>query len=113
MMMTKKIKIIVLFIAVTSLITLMKTTQVTTTSNQNDLIELTINELSEFNGTDPKKPIYIVMDNLIYDVTKGEKYYKTGGAYHDLAGKDSTKDLNIAGGSIIKRKYPVIGKIVE
>lgn len=76
-------------------------------------LNLTVDQLSEFNGTDPEKPIYIAMDGLIYDVSVGKKYYQPDGAYHYIAGKDATTELHIAGGDIIKRKYPVIGKLIE
>lgn len=76
-------------------------------------IDLTVEELSEFDGTDPEKPIYIGMEGYIYDVTQGKKYYQPDGSYHYLAGKDSTIDLKIAGGDIIKKKYPVVGRILD
>ncbi|KKR31495.1 MAG: hypothetical protein UT63_C0068G0005 [Candidatus Gottesmanbacteria bacterium GW2011_GWC2_39_8] len=68
-----------------------------------------VSELSKFNGTDPNKPIYIAYNGEVYDVSGGRNFYKPGGTYHFLAGRDSTSELNIAGGAIIKRKYPVIG----
>lgn len=74
--------------------------------------EFSIDQLTEFDGSDPEKPIYIGMDGLVYDVSEGRKFYEPEGSYHFLAGKDSSKDLKIAGGDIIKRKYPVVGKLV-
>lgn len=74
-------------------------------------IEFTLDELSQYNGTDPDLPILLALDGLVYNVTSGKKFYFLGGPYHDLAGKDSSKELHIAGGEIIKRKYPVVGKL--
>lgn len=73
----------------------------------------TLEELAQYNGTDSEKPIYLALNGLVYDVSGGREYYETGGSYHWLAGKDSSKDLNLIGGDIIKRKYPVIGKLVQ
>jgi predicted heme/steroid binding protein len=69
-------------------------------------------ELALYNGSDPTKPIYLGMNGLVYDVTAGREYYQPGGTYHWLAGKDSSADLNLVGGEIIKRKYPVVGSLV-
>lgn len=67
--------------------------------------------LQPFNGTDPGKPIYIGLNGLVYDVSSGQDFYQSGGPYHDLAGRDSSKELNLIGGAIIKRKYPVVGRL--
>ncbi len=77
------------------------------------LPEFTVAQLAEFNGTDPNKPIYIGMDGLVYDVSAGRNFYETDAVYHYLAGRDSSEDLKIAGADIIKRKYPVIGTIIQ
>lgn len=71
----------------------------------------TLQELGRFNGTEPKLPIYLSLDGNIYDVTKGKEFYKVGGPYHYLAGKDSSIELHLVGGDIIKRKYPIVGKL--
>lgn len=66
--------------------------------------------LKKYNGTDPTLPIYLALDGYVYDVTKGKEFYVSGGPYHYLAGKDSSFELNMVGGDIIKRKYPIIGR---
>lgn len=66
-------------------------------------------QLLTFDGSDPQKPIYLALDGLVYDVTPGKEFYQTGGPYHYLAGKDSSDKLHLVGGSIIKRKYKIIG----
>ena len=85
-----------------------KEVAISVTSN---LTEFSLEELAKFDGTDPQKPIYIGMNGLVYDVTEGRNYYEPNGSYHFLAGKDSSDQLNLIGGDIIKRKYPVIGKL--
>ena len=75
--------------------------------------EFTLRELAEYNGTDAGKQVLLAMDGYVYDVTTGrEKYYDPGKPYHMLAGADDTTLLHIAGGDIIARKYPVIGRLV-
>ncbi len=68
-------------------------------------------DLQAYDGTDPTQPIYMGLEGYVYDVTAGSSFYAVGGDYHYLAGKDSTSDLAIFGGDIIKRKYPIIGKL--
>lgn len=75
--------------------------------------EITSEEIKEYNGTDSELPIYIALDGYVYDVSEGRKFYEEGGAYDYLAGKDSTKELSLIGGDIIKRKYPIIGTYIE
>jgi len=70
-------------------------------------------ELKRFDGSSNSEPIYIGLNGLIYDVSSGRDYYKVDGPYHYLAGKDSSNELNLIGGGIIKKKYPVIGILVK
>ena len=74
---------------------------------------MTANQLSAYDGTDPKKPIYLGFEGNVYDVTAGKEYYVPGGTYHFLAGKDSTAELHIAGGDIIKTKYPIVARLAQ
>jgi predicted heme/steroid binding protein len=73
----------------------------------------TATELSQYIGIDPSKPILLALDGLVYDVTAGREFYQPGGSYHDLAGKDSSTELHLVGGDIIKRKYPVVGTFAK
>jgi predicted heme/steroid binding protein len=79
------------------------------TSGANIYNVFTASELAKYNGVDPKLPIYLALDGYIYDISKGREFYQVGGPYHDLAGKDSSKELHLVGGGIIKRKYPIVG----
>lgn len=56
-------------------------------------ITLTENELSEFSGKDPSKPIYISINGTIWDVTYGASNYGPKGAYHAFAGKEISRAL--------------------
>lgn len=80
-----------------------------TSAADKSLPTFTVDQLKEFDGSDPEKPIYLALDGAVYDVTAGKEYYQTDGSYHYLAGKDSSKELHLVGGNIIKEKYPVIG----
>jgi predicted heme/steroid binding protein len=76
----------------------------------NNLPIYTIDVLSIYNGDDLTKPVLIAYDGYVYDVSPGrEEFYNHGMDYHYLTGRDSTKELNIVGGSIIKKKYKIIG----
>lgn len=77
--------------------------------DSNPKLSLTLTELAQYNGNDPAKPIYLVFQGNIYDVTSGKEFYQPGGSYHYLAGADSTPDLELIGGNIIKVKYPIVG----
>lgn len=68
-------------------------------------------ELSKYDGSDANLPIYLAMDGYVYDITPGKEFYIPGGPYHDLAGKDSSAMLHIAGGGIIKNKYKIVGTL--
>lgn len=81
------------------------------TTNANNRV-FTVQELKKYNGVNPNLPIYLALDGNVYDVTVGKDYYKAGGPYHSLAGKDSSSELHLAGGSIIKRKYKIVGKLL-
>lgn len=56
-------------------------------------MELTALQLSEYNGTDPSKPIYVAVKGRIFDVTNGKSFYGPGGAYAMFAGKDASRAL--------------------
>jgi predicted heme/steroid binding protein len=71
---------------------------------------ISLDELKNYNGDDLSKPIYIGMNGYIYDVSKGYEFYKTGATYHYLAGKDSSEELNMIGGDIIAKKYPIVAR---
>jgi len=47
--------------------------------------------LTKFDGTDPKKPIYLAIDHDVYDVSEGKRTYGPGGSYHFMAGRDAAR----------------------
>ena len=73
----------------------------------------TSKELSRYDGSNPALPIYLALDGNVYDVTQGRKFYEAGGAYHSLAGRDSSAMLHLVGGDIIEKKYKIVGRLAE
>lgn len=54
-------------------------------------VTLTPAELALHNGTDPSLPIYIAINNTVFDVTAGKHTYGPGGSYSVFAGKHATR----------------------
>lgn len=52
---------------------------------------MTLDELSAYDGTDPKKPLYLAINGTIYDVSAGSRMYGPGGSYHVFAGTDASR----------------------
>ena len=52
---------------------------------------LTPAQLALFNGTDPTRPIFLAINNTIFDVTAGKHTYGPGGSYEVFAGRDATR----------------------
>lgn len=47
-------------------------------------------ELSFYNGEQGSKGLFLALLGQVFDVTKGEKHYGPGGAYHFMAGRDAS-----------------------
>ena len=56
-------------------------------------MEMTPQELLQYNGTDPSKPIYLAVKGRVFDVTAGKSFYGPGGPYAMFAGKDASRAL--------------------
>ncbi|ORY16471.1 hypothetical protein BCR34DRAFT_622406 [Clohesyomyces aquaticus] len=52
---------------------------------------LTDDQLRAYDGTDPKKPIYLALNGTIYDVSASPQTYGPGGSYHFFAGRDAAR----------------------
>lgn len=113
--MTKKVKTIIKITSIVVAILIFLLTILNLNNNVITAMEVglpiyTVNSIKEFDGTDQNKPVYIAYEGYVYDVSAGRNdYYDVGRDYHYLAGKDSTAELNIVGGSIIKKKYKIVG----
>lgn len=75
-----------------------------------DLPKYSSIEIASFNGSDANKPVYLALNGYVYDVSAGRNdFYNPGESYNYLVGRDSSNELNLFGGEIIKRKYKVVG----
>lgn len=76
-------------------------------------LELTLEELKEFNGKDGKAA-YIAVDGVIYDVSNSSRW--RNGEHNDFfAGNDLSEGIkNVSPHGIkVLERMPVVGKIVE
>jgi membrane-associated progesterone receptor component len=55
--------------------------------------DYSLDELSEYDGTDPSKPLLVAVRGHVYDVNRGRDFYGPGGPYAMFAGKDCTRAL--------------------
>ena len=80
---------------------------------EEDLIELTLEELAEFDGQDGQ-PAYIAVDGDIYDVTDSTRW-RNGQHNGYTAGNDLTEEIKtISPHGVSKLKtVPMIGRLKE
>ncbi|KAK0613341.1 hypothetical protein B0T14DRAFT_436372 [Immersiella caudata] len=52
---------------------------------------LTPEQLAQYDGTDPTKPIYLAINGTIYDVSSNPRTYGPGGSYQYFAGADASR----------------------
>jgi predicted heme/steroid binding protein len=120
--MNKKVKMVFIILVILNIVVLgsvsflwiqsdMRVNAIKNSKSTTQLKTFTLAELARYNGSNSTLPIYLALDGYVYDVTKGREFYQVGGPYHDLAGRDASKELHLVGGGIIKRKYPVVGKL--
>ncbi|CUM47112.1 uncharacterized protein AC631_03495 [Debaryomyces fabryi] len=57
----------------------------------NNYVNLTIDELSLYNGSDPKLPVYIGINGKVYDVSRSRGVYGPEGTYGFFSGKDAAR----------------------
>ncbi|KAL6581530.1 Membrane steroid-binding protein 2 [Orobanche minor] len=55
--------------------------------------EITDDELKQYDGSDPKKPLLMAIKGQIYDVTQSRSFYGPGGPYSLFAGRDASRAL--------------------
>lgn len=98
--------------------------------------EISVEELSQYDGSDPSKPIYLAVKGIIYDVSPAREMYGNGSGYSLFAGKDAScalgksslnaedchsdisnltsEELKVLDdwANFYRRKYNVVGKVV-
>jgi predicted heme/steroid binding protein len=80
----------------------------------NNLREISIQELRRCDGSSRKNPIYIAYNGLVYDVTTSS-FWRTG-LHRNLhwAGQDLTDELKQAPHSeLVFHKFPIAGKLQQ
>ncbi|GLU24237.1 hypothetical protein SLE2022_401870 [Rubroshorea leprosula] len=55
--------------------------------------EITEEELKQYDGLDPEKPLLMAIKGQIYDVSQSRMFYGPGGPYALFAGKDASRAL--------------------
>mmetsp|Transcript_98535 Transcript_98535/g.195458 ORF Transcript_98535/g.195458 Transcript_98535/m.195458 type:complete len:160 (+) Transcript_98535:126-605(+) len=55
--------------------------------------EWRLEELREFDGSDPQKPILLGVNGDVYNVWRGRDFYGKDGAYGAFAGRDASRQL--------------------
>lgn len=74
------------------------------------LLKYNEQQLAQYDGNDPTKPVLLALDGYVYDVSSGRQdFYNPDKSYHYLVGKDSSSELHLFGGEIIKKKYQIVG----
>jgi membrane-associated progesterone receptor component len=53
-------------------------------------------QLSQHDGSDPSKPVFLCVKGIIYDVSKSIGMYGPEGSYHNFAGKDASRALGMS-----------------
>lgn len=83
------------------------------TTIQQGKVELSLEELSKYNGENGN-PAYVAVDGVIYDVSKSTKW-QVGKHCRFTAGKDLTDAIKNESphGIILLSRLPAVGKIVE
>ena len=51
----------------------------------------TAEELLEFDGSDPSKPVYLAVKGVVFDVSERRQMYEPGKGYSVFAGRDASK----------------------
>ncbi|KZV36485.1 steroid binding protein [Dorcoceras hygrometricum] len=55
--------------------------------------EISEDELKQYDGSDPQKPLLMAIKGQIYDVSQSRMFYGPGGPYALFAGKDASRAL--------------------
>ncbi|GMG98812.1 hypothetical protein Nepgr_000652 [Nepenthes gracilis] len=62
-------------------------------NQQNKSMEFTSQQLKQYDGSVPSRPIYVAIKGRVFDVTTGVNFYGPGGPYSMFSGKDASRAL--------------------
>eukprot|EP00871_Galdieria_phlegrea_P003141 jgi/Galph1/3828/GphlegSOOS_G2465.1 len=51
----------------------------------------TLEQLGQYDGSDPNQPIYISIQGNVFDVSKGRRHYRKGETYNCLVGREASR----------------------
>lgn len=68
---------------------------------------LTLDQLKQYDGTNPSNPVYLSVKGRMFDVTTGKSFYRPGASYAMFAGKDASRAL----AKMSKNDEDVIGSL--
>ncbi|KAK7949001.1 membrane steroid-binding protein 2 [Apiospora aurea] len=54
-------------------------------------LQLTLEELAQFDGRNPESPVYLAINGTIYDVSANRRTYGPGGSYNIFSGVDASR----------------------
>ncbi|XP_041972681.1 membrane-associated progesterone receptor component 1-like [Aricia agestis] len=55
--------------------------------------DMTVAELKQYDGTNEEGRVLLAVNGIIFDVTRGKRFYGPGGPYAAFAGRDATRGL--------------------
>ncbi|XP_039499229.1 membrane-associated progesterone receptor component 1 [Drosophila santomea] len=55
--------------------------------------DFTVKELRQYDGNQPDGRVLIAVNGIVYDVSKGRRFYGPGGPYATFAGRDASRNL--------------------
>ncbi|KAI9061684.1 progesterone binding protein [Trametes sanguinea] len=59
-------------------------------------VPFTVEQLKQYDGSDPSKPIYVAIKGTVFDVTRKADTYGKGKSYNIFAGKDASRALGMS-----------------
>jgi len=67
--------------------------------------DMTLKELRQHDGSQPDGRILVAVNNKIFDVTRGKRFYGPGGPYSSFAGHDASRALAMFQTDLVKEEY--------
>ncbi|VVC89863.1 membrane-associated progesterone receptor component 1-like [Leptidea sinapis] len=75
--------------------------------------DMTVAELKKYDGTNEDGRVLLAVNGVIFDVTKGKRFYGPGGAYSAFAGKDATRGLGTGQVAASEKEYDDVSDLTK